>query len=41
MLTLSHKHNKKHIYGLNDSHRIAINRWQKNLNSNNGKNLVT
>ena len=32
---------KKHIYRLNDSHRIAINHWQKNINSNNGKNLVT
>ena len=42
MLALSHKHNKKtHIYRLNNSHRTAINRWQKNLNFNNGKNLVT
>ena len=32
---------KKHIYRINDSHRTATNRWQKNLNSNNGKNLVT
>ena len=42
MLALSHKHNKKkHIYGINDSHRTATNRWQKNLSSNNGKNFVT
>ena len=41
MLVLSHKHNqKKHIYSLNDSHRTAANRWQKNLNANNGKNLM-
>ena len=42
MLALSHKHNnKKHIYRINDSHRTATNRWQKNLNSNNGKKFVT
>ena len=42
MLALSHKHTpKKHIYRINESHRTATNRWQKNLNSNNGKNLVT
>ena len=32
---------KKHIYRINDSHRTATNRWQKNLNSNNGKKFVT
>ena len=32
---------EKKIYRINDSHRTAINRWQKNLNSNNGKNFVT
>lgn len=32
---------KKYMYRLNDSHRTAINHWQKNLNSNNGMNLVT
>ena len=32
---------KKHMYRINDSHRTATNHWQKNLNSNNGKNLVT
>ena len=32
---------KKHIYRINDSHRTATNCWQKNLNSNNGKNFVT
>ena len=42
MLALSHKHtHKKHIYRINDLYRTAINRWQKNLNSNNGKNLMT
>ena len=42
MLALSHKHTKKtHIYRINDSHRTATNCWQKNLNSNNGKNFVT
>ena len=42
MLALSHKHTKKpHIYRINDSHRTATNPWQKNLNSNNGKNFVT
>ena len=41
MLALSHKQQKKHIYRINDSHRTATNRWQKNLNSNNGKNFVT
>ena len=41
-LTLSHKHSKKnHIYRINDLHRTATNCWQKNLNSNNGKNLRT
>ena len=33
-------HTKKHIYRLNNSHRTAINHWQKKINSNNGKNLV-
>ena len=32
---------KKHIYRINDSHRTATNRWQRNLNSNNGKKFVT
>ena len=32
---------KKHIYRRNDSHRTATNRWQRNLNSNNGKKFVT
>ena len=32
---------KKHIYRINDSYRTATNRWQKNLDSNNGKNFVT
>ena len=32
---------KKHIYRISDSHRTATNCWQKNLNSNNGKNFVT
>ena len=32
---------KKHIYRINDLHRTATNRWQKNLNSNNGKKFVT
>ena len=41
MLALSHKQQKKHIYRINDSHRTATNRWQKNLNSNNGKKFVT
>ena len=31
----------KHIYRLNDLHRIAINCWPKNLNSNNSKKLMT
>ena len=31
----------KHICRVNESHRTTINCWQKNLNSNNGKNLVT
>ena len=31
---------KKHIYRINDSHRTATNRWQKNLNFNNGKKFV-
>ena len=32
---------KKHIYKINDLHRTATNRWQKNLNSNKGKKFVT
>ena len=32
---------KKHIYRRNDSHRTTTNRWQRNLNSNNGKKFVT
>ena len=32
---------KAHIYRLNNSHRTAINHWQKNLDSNNCKNLMT
>ena len=32
---------KKHIYRINDLHRTATNRWQKNLNSNNGNKFVT
>ena len=32
---------KKHIYRINDLHRTATNRWQRNLNSNNGKKFVT
>ena len=32
---------KEHIYRINDSHRTATNRWQKNLNSNNGKKFMT
>ena len=32
---------KKHIYRINDSHKTATNRWQTNLNSNNGKKFVT
>ena len=32
---------KKHIYRRSDSHRTATNRWQRNLNSNNGKKFVT
>ena len=32
---------KKHIYRINDTRRTATNRWQKNLNSNNGKKFVT
>lgn len=39
-LPQTHTH-KKHIYRLNDLHRTATNRWQKNLNSNNGKNFMT
>ena len=31
---------KKHMYRINNSHRTATNCWQKNLNSNNGKNFV-
>ena len=43
MLALSHKHThtQKHIYTISDSHRTATNRWQKNLNSNNGKKFMT
>ena len=32
---------KKHIYRINDLHRTATNRWQRNLNSSNGKKFVT
>ena len=32
---------KKHIYRINDLHRTATNRWQRNLNSNNSKKFVT
>ena len=32
---------KTHIYRINDSHRTATNRRQKNLNSNNGKKVLT
>ena len=32
---------KPHIYRINNSHRTATNRWQKNLNSNNGKKFMT
>ena len=32
---------KKHFYRINDSHRTATNRWQKNLNCNNGKKFMT
>ena len=32
---------KKHIYRINDLHRTATNRWQKNLNSINGKKFLT
>ena len=32
---------KKHIYRRNNSHRTTTNRWQRNLNSNNGKKFVT
>ena len=31
---------KKHIYRINDSHRTATNRWQRNLYSNKGKKFV-
>ena len=31
---------KKHIYRINDLHRTATNRWQRNLNSSNGKKFV-
>ena len=31
---------KKHIYRINDSHRTATNRWQRNLNYNNGKKFM-
>ena len=41
MLALSHKHNRNHIYRINDSHRTATNPWQRNLKSNNGKKFVT
>ena len=37
---LPQTHTHKNIYRLNDSHRTATNHWQKNLNSNNGKNLM-
>ena len=32
---------KKHIYRINDSHRTATNRWQRNLNSNKDKPTTT
>ena len=41
MLALSHKHNRNHIYRINDSHRTATNPWQRILKSNNGKKFVT
>ena len=38
---LTQTQQKKHIYRRNASHRTATNRWQRNLNSNNGKKFVT
>ena len=37
---LTQTQQKKHIYRIIDSHRTATFRWQRNLNSSNGKKFV-